>query len=304
MNVDELRLQLARTEATVHALQAELAETNRGLVAMTMELEQRVEQRTAELRATRDALEQSNLELEERVRQRTAELREANANLQNFAHTAAHDLRAPLRAIRSFSSIVLEEHAAQLGPEGQSFLERVTQSAVQMQRLLDDLLEYSKLGESELKLEPVSLQTAVREALALIEEDIRVKNAALTVGEALPDVIGHQTTVVLLINNFVSNALKFIAPGVRPEIRIWTENSGPRVRLLVQDNGIGIAPKDQRRIFEVFQRLNSKGAYPGTGLGLALVRKGAERMGGSIGVQSELGKGSCFWVELRAAQVP
>jgi signal transduction histidine kinase len=106
--------------------------------------------------------------------------------------------------------------------------------------------------------------------------------------------------VVLLINNLVSNALKFIAPGVQPQIRLSAEASGDWARLSVQDNGIGIGKADQEKIFAAFQRLHGKQAYPGTGLGLAIVRKGAERMGGRVGVESEPGKGSRFWVELKA----
>jgi signal transduction histidine kinase len=292
--LEQSNANLASTTTTVRLLQEELAETNRGLVALTLELEQRVDARTVELR-------QLNLELEERVQDRTAQLRQANDNLQNFAHTAAHDLRSPLRAMRSLANIAVEEHGPQLDSEGQSVLQRIEQSAAHMQHLLDDLLEYSKMGEEELELEPVSLQDAVRDALALLEADIHAKNAIVAVADSLPEIIGHPATVVLLINNFVSNALKFIAPGVQPRIRIWAENMGLCVRLSVQDNGIGIAQTDLRKVFEVFQRLHGKGAYPGTGLGLAIVRKGAERMGGQVGVESEPGKGSHFWVELKRA---
>lgn len=288
--------QLTSTQGTVRALQEELAQTNRGLVAVTLELEQRVDERTAQLR-------QLNLELEARVQERTAQLREANDNLQNFAHTAAHDLRAPLRAVQSFSSIAAEEYAAQHAAEGQSLLQRVTQSAAQMQQLLDDLLEYSRMAQTDLELEAVNLQSAVREALTLLQADIRAKNALVAVEESLPVVIGHPATLVLLINNLLSNALKFVPPGVQPKIRIWAENAQSCVRLQVQDNGIGINPGDQAKVFEVFQRLHNQRTYPGTGLGLAIVRKGAERMGGRAGVESQPGKGSRFWIELRAADM-
>lgn len=114
--------------------------------------------------------------------------------------------------------------------------------------------------------------------------------------------VGHWATVVLLVNNLVSNALKFMVAGRQPQIRISAEPSENRVRLTVEDNGIGIAPEDLGKIFEAFQRLHGKQAYPGTGLGLAIVRKGAERMGGRVGVESELGRGSRFWVELKLVQ--
>jgi PAS domain S-box-containing protein len=261
------------------------------------ESEQRYRQLAVALAEARDKLEQT-------VAERTAQLVEANNNLQDFAHTAAHDLRAPLRSINNYSSLVVEEYGGQLGPEGQLFLERVVESAKQMDGLLNDLLEYSRMSQAELKLEPVNLRQAVSEALALVDAEIRSKAAAVIVTEPLPDVMGHMATVVLLINNLVSNALKFVAPGVQPHIGISAERSGDGVRVSVQDNGIGIAPEHLEKIFGAFERLHGKQAYPGTGLGLAIVRKGAERIGGRAGVESEIGTGSRFWVELQAAQIP
>ncbi len=213
---------------------------------------------------------------------------------------------------------------------------------------------YSKIGQEELRLEPVSLQDAVRDALALLEADVHAKEASVTVEDSLPEVIGHSATLVLLINNLVSNALKFVSPGVVPRIHIRAEevqsaedggrrsevggrsqppslDSAPalgappdsalrtpstlrsrataedghsalgRVRLWVEDNGIGIEPRDLGKVFHVFQRLHGRSLYPGTGLGLAIVRKGAERMGGSVGVKSQPGAGSRFWVDLPQA---
>ena len=253
------------------------------------------------LRQARDELARANAALEQKVEQRTAQLAEVNSNLQNFAYAAAHDLRAPLRSITSFSSLVLEDCGAGMGAEERSMLERVVAAAKQMAGLLDDLLEYSRIGQADLKLEPVSLQKAVGEALKLLDGDIRAKKAVVTAAEPLPEVIGHSATVLLLINNLLSNALKFMPPGVQPQVRIWADRAMDRVRLWVQDNGIGIAPEHLEKIFAPFQRLHGKGAYAGTGLGLAIVSKGAERMGGHAGVESELGKGSRFWVEFKAA---
>jgi len=295
------------------------------------QLQAALEGKERELVARRKAEEQIRLQaaaLERMVEKRTAQLVEANANLQTFTYTAAHDLRAPLRTIKGFSELAVQDCGEKLGPEGRSLLERVVASAEQMQRLLNDLLEYSKMSEAQLKLGPMNLQKAVCDALALLDEDIRAKNAVVTVTQPLPDVIGHLATVVLLINNFVSNALKFVPLGVQPRIRIWAEVGdlergsvgvserdapepaggpastlhGPAVRLLVEDNGLGIAPEHLERIFGAFERLHARHAYPGTGLGLAIVRKGAERMGGRVGVESEPGKGSRFWVELKRVE--
>jgi PAS domain S-box-containing protein len=297
-------------------------------IAIKQDISQRKRAEEA-LRQARDDLVRANVELERKVDKRTAQLAEANANLQTFTYTAAHDLRSPLRAITSLSNVAVEDYGEVLGPEGRSLLARVAGSAEQMHRLLNDLLEYSRIGQAELKLEPVDLRIAVSEALALLSEDIRGKNAVVSITEPLPGVIGHLATVVLLIKNIVSNALKFIPSGVQPQIRIWAEGGdverarvgasereasepadtarcplhAPAVRLWVEDNGIGIAPEHLERIFGAFERLHGKQAYPGTGLGLAIVRKGAERMGGRVGVESEPGKGSRFWVELRMVEV-
>jgi PAS domain S-box-containing protein len=267
-----------------------------------------------------EALLRANVELERKVQERTAQLVEANANLQTFTHAAAHDLRSPLRTIDSFTGLALEDFGPKLDPECRSHLERVSQAAQTMGRLMNDLLEYSRMERAELKLDAISLQSAVQDALALLEAEIRATQASVTIQEPLPAVIGHRATVVLIIHNLLSNALKFVAVGVQPQVRLWAEDSldarggegdaqktadeqGARVvRLWVEDNGIGIPPEQVAKLFRVFQRLHSRQTYPGTGLGLAMVRRGVERMGGRTGVESELGKGSRFWVELQGAK--
>ncbi len=263
------------------------------------------------LKRARDELAAANTELERKVEQRTAQLRDANTNLQNFAYTAAHDLRAPLRAIRNFSAILLEDYGHELSADPKSLLDRVTEAADQMKNLLDDLLEYSKVTAEEIQLEAVDLSTAVREAAKLLDQDIRARQTQLSVEEPLPAVVGHHSTLVLLVQNFLSNAVKFVPPERVPNVRVRaeirrpslpSERRGPEqssfVRLWVEDNGIGIAPEDLDKIFGVFRRLHSKQEFAGTGLGLAISRKAAERMGGRVGVESTPGQGSRFWIEL------
>ena len=267
-----------------------------------------------------DEQKRAEQRLEQAVAERTAQLREANENLQTFSYTAAHDLRSPLRSIRSFSAVVMEDFADQLEPEARSYLERVVRSADQMEHLLNDLLEYSRITQGPLQLETTSLQAVVHDALSFLHAEIQARNADITVVEPLPSVAGHQATIVLLVQNLVSNALKFTSTGIQPRIRIraeWVstqpsdkrpaqsepgarnlENGTDMVRVIVQDNGVGIEAKDLPRLFNAFQRLHGSKLYPGTGLGLAIVRKGAERMGGRVGVESQPGQGSCFWIEL------
>jgi PAS domain S-box-containing protein len=278
-----------------------------------------------------DVLARSRDELERVVQERTSQLREANANLQAFTYTAAHDLRAPLRSIKNFSAIVIEDYASQLDPEGQSALQRIGQSAEQMDHLLAGLLEYSAMTQAELRPEPVEFRKVLFDALTLLESDITAKSASVKVEDSPHTVSAHPATTIAITANLISNALKFIPSGVQPQIRIWTAEAGephlkaangqasalgtgaptpaqagrPRfVRLNVQDNGIGIESQYLEKIFGVFERLHGKEDYAGSGLGLAIVKKGAERMGGRVGVESELGKGSKFWIELPKTTEP
>jgi two-component system, sensor histidine kinase and response regulator len=245
------------------------------------------------------ALRQAHENLERIVAERTAQLLEANSNLQTFAHTVAHDLRSPLRSIISFAGIVLEEYTARLDEDGLSHLHRVVKAADRMDRLLNDLLEYTKVSQAEMKLENVSLRKIVHESLAMIDADIKTKKADLKVGPLPHSVMAHPATLALIISNFVSNAVKFVPEGERPRVIIRSETHEDRVRLVVEDNGIGLDPENMSKLFGVFERLHGTSDYAGTGLGLAIARKGAERMGGTVGASSVPGKGSHFWVELK-----
>ena len=241
-------------------------------------------------------------ELEQRVEERTRQLQELNAELQSFAYTVAHDLRAPLRAMRGFSQALLEDHAERLDETGRDYATRVANAAARMDELIQDLLEYARLGRDEVPLEPVALAPVVSRVLSQLAPAADAGGASIEVVEPLPAVHGNPTVLVQVLANLVENALKYVAEGVRPRIRIRAEERGARVRIWVEDNGIGIAPEHHRRIFEVFQRLHGVTQYSGTGIGLAVVRKGVERMGGSIGLESAPGEGSRFWFELKRAE--
>jgi signal transduction histidine kinase len=241
---------------------------------------------------------ESQQRLEERVRARTAELVERNDELEAFAYSISHDLRSPLRTIQGFSQALLEDHGAQLGEAGREHAQRVIAGARMMDRLTDDILEYSRLTRSELRLVPIDLRRLVDTTLKQLEDDVRSRGARITVLDPLPTVVGHGVTLVQVLANLVGNAMKFIPKDRVPELRIWAEANGACVRLWIEDNGIGIAAEHHERIFRVFERLHRATDYPGTGIGLAIVRKAVERMGGRVGVESELGGGSKFWIEL------
>jgi len=246
----------------------------------------------------REQLQRHAEELEQRVEERTAQLQETNGALEAFSYSISHDLRAPLRAMEGIAQALLEDYGGGLDATGQDYARRIVSSAQQMDALIQDLLAYSRLSRSDLHTQPVNLPSAVAEALELLQAEIRQRDAQVSVDEPLPLVMAHHPTLVQVVTNLLANAMKFVAPGTRPEVGVRAEERTGLVRLSVQDNGIGIAPTHQQRIFDVFERLHGDEHYPGTGIGLAIVRKGAERMGGRAGVESAEGRGSCFWVEL------
>lgn len=244
------------------------------------------------------ALHEQMQELEQRVVERTAELDTSNRELDAFAYSVAHDLRAPLRAVHGFANAVEEDYAAALDADGRNYLARIVAAARNMDALIQDLLAYSRIGRVNLVLEGVPLDEVLRDALAELAGEVRSSGAAIRVQVSALVVQAHRATLRQVLLNLVSNAIKFVAPGKRPEvgIRAWADNG--RVWLAVADNGIGIAPEHHERIFNVFERLHSAEAYPGTGVGLSIVKKGLARMHGEINLQSGPG-GSTFTLTLK-----
>ncbi len=253
------------------------------------------------------ALQQANLSqkiqnytlnLETKVRERTAQLEEINQELKAFSYSISHDLKAPLRAIQGFAIALQEDYGEQLDDLGREYTERLAASAQQMERLIQDLLAYSRLSRTEIQKQSVNLLLIVNRALEELDLQIQKVEAEITVDRPLLTVLGNRTILLQVVNNLLSNAIKFTALDAKPQIHIWTENRDDYVRLWIEDNGIGIKPQHQERIFQVFERLHGNEAYPGTGIGLAIVKKGIERLGGRFGVESEVNRGSRFWVEL------
>ncbi len=273
------------------------AKVTRDLTARKLAEEDRIQRYEAE-RRLREELDRQAAKLEELVAERTRALEEANTELEAFAYSVSHDLRAPVRALQGFSDILLDEYAEHLDETGRDYLRRIVGAADQMDGLIRDLLEYSRLSREEVPLGATLLRRVVERTLREMSAEIDERRAEIAVGEALPVVRGHEPTLVQVLKNLVGNAMKFVAPGVRPRVCIRAEERNGRVRVRVEDNGIGIAPEHRERIFRVFERLHGVEQYPGTGIGLALVRKGMERLGGTTGVESVPGLGSRFWFEL------
>lgn len=227
-----------------------------------------------------------------------AKLQETVAELEAFSYTISHDLRAPLRAIQSFAGILREQFGAKMEPEAMEYLARSASAAARMDQLIKDVLNYSQTSRAELVLGPVDLDRLTREVI-VHHPDFR--HTEIMIAGELPTVIAHEASLAQCISNLLGNAVKFVTPGATPKVQIRAEQREERVRLWVEDNGIGISPHHQQRIFGIFERLQPAGAYAGTGIGLSIVKKAVERMGGSVGVESEPGQGSRFWIELPAA---
>ncbi len=251
---------------------------------------------------TAEEMRRHNAELEERVRRRTSELEAAFGEMEAFTHAVAHDLRAPVRALHGLSDLLLEDFSSQpLDSEGRGYLQRMRDISEQMDRLMVDLLTYSRLSHEEIPKEPVETLSLVCETLMLMTETLKHRNAHIDIEEGGAMVLANRALLSQMVINLIGNAVKFVGPGITPHIRIFAERRPGWVRLSVGDNGIGIAPEYLERVFGVFQRLNRQEDYPGNGLGLALVRRAALRMGGRVGVDSTPGKGSTFWIELPEA---
>lgn len=261
------------------------------------ELAREIEER----RRIEKELQVLNTRLEERVDQRTVDLRRALQELEAYAYSIAHNLRGPLRGMAGLSDILLDEERANLSFEGRNHLSRIVESSRRMDELIMGLLDYSRVSREDIPRHRVPLVEAVDEAVRRRIGDLQMRKADVDVRGPLPDVMGHREALVHVLSQLLSNAAKFVAPGVDPHIRIWAERRGSIIRLWVEDNGIGIDPRYHDRVFGVFERLHKQEEYPGTGIGLAIVRKCMERMGGHADVQSEPGKGSRFWIEAPAA---
>jgi PAS domain S-box-containing protein len=250
-----------------------------------------------EIRQAEQALRIHSDEMERRVNERTANLRQAVDQLETFSYTVSHDLRSPLRAMQGFALAALEDYGDKLDDQGRDYLTRIKNAAERLDRLIQDLLSYTRLARNDAPLADLDLDRMTRE---IIEDypNLHPPDAEVRIEGTLPHVWGHESALTQVMANLLGNAAKFVAPGTVAKIVVRAESLGPRTRVWIEDNGIGIDPKDAQRIFSMFVRVNDASQYGGTGVGLAIVKKAVEAMHGSVGVEPGANGGSRFWVEL------
>ena len=248
---------------------------------------------------SRTELEGLNDQLEARVHERTAELAASNAELESFAYSVSHDLRAPLRAMDGFSKIVMDEYAETLQPEGRRFLGMVRENAMKMQALIDDLLRYSRLGRHKLELAPIDVDAVVERVLQDLAPVIEEHGTRVHVFD-LPPALGDQTLLWQVFSNLIGNAVKFSRGADEPTIEVGgsTARDGG-VAYWIRDNGTGFDMQYADKLFGVFQRLHRSEDFEGSGVGLATVQRIVTRHGGRIWAESEPNKGATFYVELK-----
>jgi signal transduction histidine kinase len=228
-----------------------------------------------------------------------AELARSNAELEQFAYVASHDLQEPLRTVTNFVQLLAKRYRGRLDRDADDFIQYVVGGTVRMAQLIDDLLDYSRAGRADQPMKPTDCGETLAQAVANLDLSIR-ESGAVVRHDGLPTVIGNPSLLTQLFQNLIGNAIKFRSAD-RPEIRVSAGRRGDEWLFSIQDNGIGIAPQYAERIFVIFQRLHGRSEYPGTGVGLAICKRIVTRHGGRIWVESQPGRGSTFYFTLPTA---
>jgi two-component system, sensor histidine kinase and response regulator len=248
-------------------------------------------------------LTQQNLQQQEQIRtiqELNRRLREAIEDLESFSYSVSHDLRGPLRAMQGYSHLLLTEWNGKLDVEALDYLLRINKSAARMDTLIQDVLAYSRVSKLDIRTEPINLEELLTD---ILQEKQNLRDIRLLVRSPLHAVVAHKACLSQCLSNLLDNAAKFVPEGRKPEITVRTEPCESFVRIWVEDNGIGIDPAFRPRLFRMFERAHNGQNYDGTGIGLSIVKKATERMGGTVGVESAVGVGSKFWIELPRATI-
>jgi PAS domain S-box-containing protein len=288
-DIDDSIKELERRKQLEDALQIEKSQ-----------LESRVAERTSQLKLTNEGLMteiKKRQRVEKKLRDSSIELRRSNKELEEFAYVSSHDLQEPLRKIQAFGDLLVEEFGDKLG-DGQEYLTRIQGSAQRMSILIEDLLTFSRVSTKPTTTVEVDLNKTMKNVLADLQIRSEKEKGTVIIDDNLPTVMADETHIRQLFQNLLSNALKFHAQDRPPEIRVSAITDETDHIIKVKDNGIGIDEKYRAKVFAVFQRLNAKQAYEGTGIGLAVCKKIVERYGGTIDIESTLGKGTTFIITL------
>jgi signal transduction histidine kinase len=271
------------------------------LTSKLVSTNEQLQQTNEELRHSETRYRELTTELEQRVGERTTELKRAYDQLEGFSYAVAHDLKAPLRAINGFAHLFEAEMDGQLTARAQEHLARIRNGSLKMATLIDDLLSYSHIDRRGMKPSVVSLPTLIDAAIAHYADEIQRRNISLATNLESVTVRVDAEGLLLALRNLLENALKYTRDTSEPRIEIRCRRNEKGVLLSIADNGIGFEMEYHDHIFRIFQRLHRDDQYPGTGIGLALVHKAVERIGGRVWAQSETGMGATFCIELPSA---
>jgi signal transduction histidine kinase len=280
------------------AREAWIQNESQELTDQLMNANQQLQDANIELRHSEQRYRELTTALEQRVGERTTELKRAYDELEGFSYAVAHDLKAPLRAINGFAHLFEQELQGQLTDRAREHLSRIRNGSLKMATLIDDLLSYSHIDRRGMQASVVSLPSLVDQVLNPYQDEIQRRGIAMTVVVEPMTVRVDASGLALALRNLVENALKYTRDTTSPRIAVVCRRKDGGVLLAVTDNGIGFDMQYHDHIFKLFQRLHRDDQYPGTGIGLALVRKAIERLGGKVWAQSKPGEGSTFTIEL------
>jgi signal transduction histidine kinase len=258
-----------------------------------------------ELRDAQNALREANLQLgdkavhlESLVQQRTQSLSDTVGELEAFSYSISHDMRAPLRSMIGYADILKEDCITKLDDSDLDYLNRICNASRRMDQLIQDVLVFSRLSREEVILQPVDTDALMRDIIESYP-NLHPDVVTILIKSPLAKIMGNEALLTQCFSNLLDNGAKFVEEGAKAHLEVWSETAGSHTRLFFKDDGIGMEEQHLERIFDIFHRVGRDGN--GTGIGLAIVRKAVEKMGGSLGVKSGLGKGSLFWLDLRSA---